>query len=56
MLLVPISWAGRVWALPFLTELEQYRANVSRTAWHKPLICLSWPTEPIWSVVLNSAA
>lgn len=39
MLLVPIPWAGRVWALPFLTALapsERYAQRRRRR--HKPLI------------------
>src|SRR3954462_1235605 len=31
MLLVPISWAGRVWALPFLTVLDPLGAVLPRT-------------------------
>jgi hypothetical protein len=48
MLLVPIPWAGRVWALPFLTALapsERYaqargRPHKSVTAWARQLIRL----------------
>jgi len=36
MLLVPIPWAGRVWALPFLTALaSSERANAARGRRHK---------------------
>lgn len=48
MLLVPIPWAARVWALPFLTALapsERYaqargRRHKSVTLWARQLICL----------------
>jgi hypothetical protein len=39
-LLVPVSWAARVWALPFLTALcpsERYAPYVRRGRRHKPL-------------------
>jgi hypothetical protein len=39
-LLVPVRWAGRVWALPFLTALcpsERYGPYVQRGRRHKPL-------------------
>jgi hypothetical protein len=39
-LLVPVSWAARVWALPFLTALcpsERYGPYVRRGRRHKPL-------------------
>jgi DDE superfamily endonuclease len=39
-LLVPVSWAARVWALPFLTALcpsERYGPYVERGRRHKPL-------------------
>jgi hypothetical protein len=42
MLLVPIPWAGRVWALPFLTALapsERYAKEHGRS--HKPI--------PVWA-------
>jgi DDE superfamily endonuclease len=46
MLLVPIPWAGRVWALPFLTALapsERYarqhgRRHTSLTVWARQLV------------------
>uniref|UniRef100_UPI001F4FEABD hypothetical protein n=1 Tax=Dankookia rubra TaxID=1442381 RepID=UPI001F4FEABD len=46
MLLVPISWAGRVWALPFLTALapsERYcrehgRRHKKLTDWARRLV------------------
>jgi hypothetical protein len=40
-LLVPVRWAGRVWALPFLTALcpsERYGPYVQRGRRHKPLV------------------
>jgi hypothetical protein len=40
-LLVPIGWAARVWALPFLTALcpsERYGPYVRRGRRHKPLV------------------
>jgi len=38
MLLVPIPWAGRVWALPFLTALApSERSAAQRGARHKPV-------------------
>jgi hypothetical protein len=40
-LLVPVSWAARVWALPFLTALcpsERYGPYVQRGRRHKPLV------------------
>ena len=40
-LLVPVRWAGRVWALPFLTALcpsERYAPYVQRGRRHKPLV------------------
>src|SRR5918997_4795539 len=48
MLLVPISWAGRVWALPFLTALapseryarEQGRRHKALTDWARQLLML----------------
>ena len=39
-LLVPVPWAARVWALPFLSTLcpsERYAPYVQRGRWHKPL-------------------
>jgi hypothetical protein len=46
MLLVPIPWAGRVWALPFLTALapseryarQQKRRHKSLTVWARQLV------------------
>ncbi len=49
MLLTPISWAGRVWALPFLTVLapsEQYHDNVGKT--HKTIT--DWARQMIKQV------
>ena len=37
MLLVPIPWAGRVWALPFLTALAPSERYASSRHRHKPL-------------------
>jgi hypothetical protein len=40
-LLVPVGWAARVWALPFLTALcpsERYAPYVRRGRRHKPLV------------------
>jgi hypothetical protein len=40
-LLVPVRWAARVWALPFLTALcpsERYAPYVQRSRRHKPLV------------------
>jgi hypothetical protein len=40
-LLVPVGWAARVWALPFLTALcpsERYGPYVRRRRRHKPLV------------------
>jgi DDE superfamily endonuclease len=40
-LLVPVHWAARVWALPFLTALcpsERYNPYVRRGRRHKPLV------------------
>src|SRR3954452_10524161 len=40
-LLVPVRWAARVWALPFLTALcpsERYGPYVQRGRRHKPLV------------------
>jgi hypothetical protein len=43
MLLVPIPWAGRVWALPFLTALApSERYNRDRGRRHKPLTTWAW--------------
>ena len=39
MLLAPVPWAGRVWALPFLTALvPSERYNVARERRHKTLL------------------
>ena len=47
MLLVPIPWAGRVWALPFLTALApSERSAAQRGARHKPVTHLGTPTDP----------
>ena len=43
MLLVPIPWAGRVWALPFLTALApSERYNRERGRQHKSLTAWAW--------------
>ena len=49
MLLVPISWAGRVWALPFLTVLcPSERSNKARRGRHKKLTV--WARQTILQV------
>lgn len=61
MLLVPIPWAGRTWALPFLTALapsERYdrehgRRHKSLTEWAGQLLLVVrrwWPDRPIVAV------
>jgi DDE superfamily endonuclease len=45
MLLVPIPWAGRVWALPFLTVLAPSERSVSRRRRFKPLT--TWARQMI---------
>ena len=60
MLLVPISWAGRVWALPFLTTLapsERYRREHGRrhkklTDWGRQLVLQARRWMPGRSLVL----
>jgi hypothetical protein len=47
MLLAPVPWAARTWALPFLTCLapsERYRQKQRKQ--HKPL--LAWARQMIW--------
>jgi hypothetical protein len=67
MLLVPIPWAGRVWALPFLTALapsERYdqehgRRHKTLTDWARQLLLLVrrwWPDRPIIAVADSSYA
>jgi hypothetical protein len=49
MLLVPIPWAGRVWALPFLTALapsERYWKNLQR----KPKALTDWARQLVFQV------
>jgi len=61
MLLVPVPWAGRSWALPFLTALapsERYdrehgRRHKSLTDWAGQLLLVArrwWPDRPIVAV------
>ena len=67
MLLVPIPWAGRVWALPFLTALapsERYdqahgRCHKTLTDWARQLLLLVrrwWPDRPLIAVADSSYA
>jgi DDE superfamily endonuclease len=43
MLLTPIPWACRVWALPFLTVLApSERYHQERCMWHKTITCWAW--------------
>ena len=67
MLLVPIPWAGRVWALPFLTALapsERYdrehgRRHKTLTDWARQLLLLVrrwWPDRPLIAVADSSYA
>src|SRR5215471_1593555 len=49
MLLVDIPWAGRVWALPFLTALapsERYWQQPGR----KPKLLTDWARQLLWQV------
>lgn len=67
MLLVPIPWAGRVWALPFLTALapserydqERGRRHKTLAEWARQLLLLVrrwWPDRPIIAVADSSYA
>jgi hypothetical protein len=67
MLLVPIPWAGRVWALPFLTALapsvrydqERGRRHKTLADWARQLLRLVrrwWPDRPIIAVADSSYA
>jgi DDE superfamily endonuclease len=67
MLLVPIPWAGRVWALPFLTALapsERYdqehgRRHKTLVDWARQLLLLVrrwWPERPLIAVADSSYA
>ena len=67
MLLVPIPWAERVWALPFLTALapsERYarqrgRRHKTLTDWARQLLRVVrrwWPDRPIIAVADSSYA
>ena len=67
MLLVPIPWAGRVWALPFLTALapserydqERGRRHKTLTDWARQLLLLVrrwWPDRPLIAVADSSYA
>ena len=61
MLLVPVPWAGRTWALPFLTALapserydrEQGRRHKALTDWARQLLLVVrrwWPDRPVVAV------
>ncbi|MFC7694255.1 transposase [Paeniroseomonas aquatica] len=60
MLLVPISWAGRVWALPFLTALapserycrERRRRHKKLTDWGRQLVLQARRWMPDRQVIL----
>src|ERR687884_101232 len=60
MLLVPIPWAGRVWALPFLTALapserhrgEQGRRHKTLTDWGRQMVLQARRWMPDRSLVL----
>jgi DDE superfamily endonuclease len=67
MLLVPIPWAGRVWALPFLTALapseryaqERGRRHKTLVDWARQLLVLVrrwWPDRAIIAVADSSYA
>src|SRR5919206_2069693 len=67
MLLVPIPWAGRVWALPFLTALapsarydqERGRRHKTLADWARQLLLLVrrwWPDRPLIAVADSSYA
>jgi len=67
MLLVPVPWAGRVWALPFLTALapsERYdqdrgRRHKTLTDWARQLLLVVrrwWPDRAIIAVADSSYA
>ena len=65
MLLVPISWAGRVWALPFLTALapserhcrERGRRHEKPTGWARQLVLQArrWMPERALVLVADSS-
>jgi hypothetical protein len=56
MLLVPISWAGRVWALPFLTTLAPSgRYCRERGLRHKKLTDQPWPRYRLTGPPIGSA-
>ena len=67
LLLVPIPWAARVWALPFLTALapserydqERGRRHKTLAEWARQLLLLVrrwWPDRPIVAVADSSYA
>jgi hypothetical protein len=67
MLLVPIPWAGRVWALPFLTALapserydrERGRRHKALTDWARQLLLAArrwWPDRPLVAVADSTYA
>ena len=67
MLLVPIPWAARTWALPFLTALapsersnqEQGRRHKALTEWAQQLLLVVrrwWPDRPLVAVADSTYA
>src|SRR5829696_2878591 len=67
MLLVPVTWAGRVWALPFLSILapsERYTAERGKlykkiTDWARQMLLLVrrwWPEREIVAVADSAYA
>jgi DDE superfamily endonuclease len=67
MLLVPLPWAGRVWALPFLTALapserydrERGRRHKALTDWARQLLLAVrrwWPDRPLVAVADSTYA
>ena len=67
MLLVPIPWAARTWALPFLTALapsERYnqahgRCHKTLTDWARQLLLVVrrwWPERPLIAVADSTYA
>src|SRR5215213_8072458 len=58
MLLVPIPWAGRVWALPFLTVLapsERGRRHKKLTDWARQLVLQARRWMPARALVADSS-
>jgi hypothetical protein len=67
LLLVPIPWAGRTWALPFLTALapserhdrERGRRHKTLTEWARQLLVVVrrwWPDRPLVAVADSTYA